>query len=310
MKNLSRRDFLQGMGVATLGAAAGIRLSLDAAPAYAQSVATGAAFYRTALGDFELTVIRDAVATIPLSTLVANAESGEVSDVLTANGFPASDQPNNFKLLLVNTGENLALFDTGLGAPQSQLMPTLELIGVAPEDISTVILSHWHPDHIGGVGGPAFPNARYVFSQTEWDFLQANSGNQGLQGALATLQPISESGQLEFYADGEEVLPGIQAMATPGHTPGHHGFVISSGGMSLFNTVDAIVHPVISVQRTDWHFGFDADPNQAVETRRALLDQIASENMLMFGYHFPFPGIGYVAATDEANSWRFTPFSY
>jgi glyoxylase-like metal-dependent hydrolase (beta-lactamase superfamily II) len=199
------------------------------------------------------------------------------------------------------------LFDTGLGQGFSQLMPTLELIGVSPADITTVVLSHFHPDHIGGVapdGAVAFPNAQYVFGQVEWDFL--NSG--GNEGALGTLQPVVDAGQMAYYADGDEIAPGIIAVAAPGHTPGHTGFIISSGDQVLMNTVDAIVHPVLSVQRPEWHFGFDSDPEQAISTRRNLLDRVASDNLLIFGYHFPFPGIGVIAA--EGDSWRFTPFSY
>jgi glyoxylase-like metal-dependent hydrolase (beta-lactamase superfamily II) len=307
---LSRRNFFKGAAAAS-AAAMGVKLLVDAPAAAAQGVPTSAAFYRTTLGDFEVTVIRDAVSSLPLERLVANADAEAVNELLAENGFPTGEQPNNFKQMLVNTGENLILFDTGLGSENSQLIPTLELMGVAPGDINMVVISHFHPDHIGGVapgGEVAFPNAMYMMPQAEWDFL--NSDTDAFSGPLSTLQPVTDAGMMSYFSDGEEIAPGVQAVAAPGHTPGHHGFLISSGEQSLMNVVDAIIHPVISTQRTDWAFGFDANPEQATETRRALLDRIASENLMMFGYHFPFPGIGYVAATDEENTWRFTPSSY
>lgn len=311
--SLSRRNFIKGMGLGAASTALGVNILMDTPKAAAQTVPTSAAFYRTSLGDFEITVIRDAVSALPLERLVANAEAEEVNELLTANGFAAGEQPNNFKQMLVNTGDNLVLFDTGLGSDASQLIPTMELLGVSPADINIVAISHFHPDHIGGVapgGEIAFPNATYVMAQAEWDVLNSDPESDFFAGALATLQPLVDAGVLEYFNTGDELVPGIESVAAMGHTPGHHGFLITSGDAGLLNTVDAIIHPVISTQRTDWHFSFDAIPDMAVETRRTLLNRIATENLLMFGYHFPFPGIGVVAATDEENTWRFTPTSY
>lgn len=311
---ISRRNFLKGMGIGALGAAAGVKLTVDALPAYAQSVAQAAAFYQTTLGDFQVTVIRDLVASLPVSTLVSNASETEVNELLSANSFPGgSELPNNIKVMLVNTGDNLVLLDTGLGAAANgQLIPTLELIGIAPGDITHVLISHFHPDHINGVavdGAPAFPNAMYMMAQAEYDLITSDPASDFFSGAVATLQPVVDAGIMEFYATDDELVPGISAVAAFGHTPSHHAFEVTSGGQTLLNTVDAIIHPVISVQRTDWTFGFDAIPEQAIETRRALLNRVASEGIFMYGYHFPFPGIGVVAATGE-DEFRFTPTSY
>jgi glyoxylase-like metal-dependent hydrolase (beta-lactamase superfamily II) len=312
---LSRREFMKGLALTTMGAAAGAKLVASPMTVAAQSAAAAASFYRMSLGSFELTVIRDGLGALPVSTLAANAESGEISDLLAANGIGAGDTlPNNFKILVVNTGSDLVVFDTGRGAAaDGQLLPTLALLGIEPGDVSTVVLSHWHGDHVGGVsidGAPAFPGAQYLMTRGDYDLLQSDPSNQGFAGALAALQPVMDAGSLEFYNAGDEILTGINAVAAPGHTPGHSAFMISSDGQSLLNTVDAIIHPVISVQRTGWHFGFDADRDQAVATRRSLLERIAGDNLLMFGYHFPFPGIGVVGAADEADTFRFTPFSY
>lgn len=309
----SRREFLKASALGVAGSAVGVRLAALPARAAAQDVPIGSAFYRTTLGDFEVTVIRDGVAALPAERLAANAAPEDINALLQNAGFPTGEQPNNFKQLLLKTADSLVLFDTGRGAPDSQLIATLQLIGAAPEAITHVILSHWHPDHIGGVasnGAPAFPNAQYLMAQGEWDLLNSDASNSGFSGALATLSPVTDAGLLDFFNADEEIISGVTSVSAPGHTPSHSAFLITSGDRGLLNTVDAIIHPVISVQRTDWHFGFDANPDQAVETRRTLLDRIASENLMMFGYHFPFPGIGYVAAADEENTWRFTMASY
>lgn len=309
----SRRNFLKGMGIGAGMAASGVNLLTYAPTASAQSVATSSAYYRTTLGDFELTVIRDGVSSLDLGTLVANAEADAVNEVLSGANFPTGTQPNNFKQLLVNTGDALVLFDTGLGDENSQLMPTLEAIGVAPGDITNVVITHWHPDHIGGVapgGEIAFPNASYHMAQAEWDNLNSDSENQGFQGALSTLQPVVDAGAMQYFEQGSELLPGITPIAAPGHTAGHTAVELTSGDMTMVNVVDAIVHPVVSTRRPDWFFGFDSNPEQAVETRRALLSRMADEGVLMFGYHFPFPGIGVVSALDEDDSYQFTPLSY
>jgi glyoxylase-like metal-dependent hydrolase (beta-lactamase superfamily II) len=318
MRNhLSRRDLFKGFGAGALSAALGVHLTLDTSRAQAQETAPLTAVYQTTLGAFDVTVVRDGLASLGIGTLVANAEAEEVNELLAANGLPGGESvPNNFKIMIVNTGSDLVVFDTGLGPGSGvggQLLPALERVGIAPGDVTTVVLSHWHPDHLGGAavdGAPAFPSARYLISQTEFDLLQSDEQNGGFQTALGNLQPIMDADLLGFYNDGDTIVDGIEAVAAPGHTPGHHAFLISSDGAALLNTVDAIIHPVVSTQQTGWYFGFDADPEQAVETRRALLDRIASEDLLMFGYHFPFPGIGVVAAMDEENSYRFTPLSY
>lgn len=319
-KNLvTRRDLLKGAGIGALGLGLGAKLTVE--PAAAQMEPMLGAVYSMPLGDFEVTVIRDGNSAITPDRLAVNADVEEVTALLAANGFPTGELRNVFKPMLVNTGDNLVLIDTGLGAGSGaggQLFPTLELIGVSLEDINTVAITHWHPDHIGGIlvdGSPAFPNATYMFPQVEWDFVQSvPTGNDGLDetltGIAENFQIVMDNAELTFFASDEELVPGIQAIASFGHTPGHHAFHISSGDAGLLNVGDAIANPVVSVQRTDWHFGFDADGETAVESRRMLLERANSDGHLLFSYHFPFPGIGYVGVGDEENSWRFNAASY
>lgn len=320
----SRRQVLKGMSAGALGLGLGMSLSLNQQAAQAQGEMAvdpaKLAVFTFAVGDFEITVIRDAVLEIPAANFAVNAEESTVMELLEANGYPSDRTLGIVQNMVVNTGDGIVLFDTGFGTTNpvgGNLIPTMELLGMSPDDVDTVILSHFHPDHINGVaadGAPLYPNAMYLLSQPEWDVIQsAPTGNADfdgfLEGVSATLQPLVDADQLGFYSAEEEIVGGIQAVAAHGHTPGHMGHLIASGGQQLLNIVDAIPHPVITFERPDWHFSFDADPDMAVETRRALLNRAADEDLLIAGYHLPFPGIGHVAnAGDDA--FRFVPLGY
>ncbi len=311
MMTLSRRNFLKGLGVgaAAVGAPFGLY------PALAQTMPTTgtvSAFSRFNIGEFEITAIQDGTSQFETAIYGANAGEGEIDALLAANNLPTGTANSTFNVTLVNTGEQLILLDTGLGAASApnggRLIPTLELLGIAPGDINAVILSHFHPDHINGVGDgstAAFPNATYYFPQVEWDFLQEVQSNVEMAAtALGLLQPMSDNDQLALYAAEAEIVPGIQAVAAPGHTPGHSALLIASGGNQLLNMVDAVLHPVVTFQRPDWYPGFDADGALGVETRIALLGRAADEQLQVMGYHFPFPGTGYVVR--DGDVFRFT----
>lgn len=312
MNKISRRSFLKGAGALSVGLIAwsGVR------PAFAQTAPSGSAvtaLTRFNVGDFEVTVLQDAVFPLDAAILGANAAEGEVDALLAASNLPTGSVSATVNVLLVNTGDQLVLLDTGNGAAAGgKLLPTLELIGVAPEDINAVILSHFHPDHINGVsagGAPVFPNAAYYFPQAEWDFMQNAPADspaaQTIQAATAQLQPVIDAGNLNYYAADAEIIPGISSVAAPGHSPGHSALLIQSGEAQLLNIVDTAINAVVSLARPDFAAAFDAIPEQAAESRRAVLGRAAEEGLQIFGYHFPFPGIGYVSADGDA--FRFTP---
>lgn len=311
VSKLSRRDWLKGIGAGaiSLGAAGALRVT----PTMAQAAPTGqsvSAFARFKVGEFELTVIQDLPGALDPNIFGVNAGEGEIAALLQANNIPVGETiSGSFNVTLLNTGDSLALLDTGLSAQNGgKLMATLDLLGVKPEDIDSVVLSHFHPDHVNGVSdgsAVSFPNAMYYFPQPEWDFLQGVEGNDTVTNATTRMQPVMAADQLQFYAAEAEIIPGVQAVAAYGHSPGHMALLVASGGSQLLNIVDAAIQPVLSLQRPDWFAAFDADGPMASESRKALLGRAADEQIQVFGYHFAFPGVGYVMR--DGDGFRFNP---
>jgi glyoxylase-like metal-dependent hydrolase (beta-lactamase superfamily II) len=222
--------------------------------------------------------------------------------------------------VLIDTGQHRVLVDTGEGKLEltaGKLIPNLRAEGIAPEDIDTVIITHAHPDHIGGnidsQGRPAFPNARYFMLRSEWDFWSSNptltsldisAGDKELiiKRAHDYLQPIQN--QLDLVANEEEIVPGVRALGAPGHTPGHMAVSVASNNKELLCLGDLVIHPV-HLEHPDWYIKYDLDPEQVVATRRRLLNRAASQQALLQAYHFPFPGLGYV--TSKGLGWQWQP---
>ena len=218
--------------------------------------------------------------------------------------------------MLVNLGNQLVLIDTGAGPFLSEtfgkLLDTLEVLGVEPGAIDTVIISHWHPDHVGAAsvnGEVTFPNAQYYLSQTEWEFVQdfpPDSPHIDMFEAFeVAIQPVIDNGQLAFYGDGEEVVGGVRAMRAPGHTPGHHIFSVGSNGEEILLIKDTADNFLVPLMHPEWGFFFDHDVDLASETRREVFGRVADEGRQIVGYHFPFPGVGYVVREDTG--FRFVP---
>jgi glyoxylase-like metal-dependent hydrolase (beta-lactamase superfamily II) len=318
-KSFSRRGFLKMFGIAAAGVGVS-RLGIASQAARAQSTPTFGSFYRFTLGDFELTAIQDGFGITEPSFVAVNAPEDAV-EILEDINVPSAAVPVTINCLLVNTGDRLILLDTGTDSIPNPaisqagfLNPTLELIGVAREDVTDVVISHFHPDHVAGITGAEglyFPNAMHYLSQPEYDFIQTTTGNADFDALIGLantmLAPAIAADQFQTYNDGDEVVPGIQAILTPGHSLGHSSFLINSGSESLMSVVDAAIHQEISVRRPDFHMVFDAIPELAVETRRALLQRIADEQLRVFGYHFTFPGLGYIDT--DGDGFRFVPQS-
>jgi glyoxylase-like metal-dependent hydrolase (beta-lactamase superfamily II) len=283
--------------------------------------------YRFKLGTFECMAVSDGTFTYtppnfppPATFLFANAPKERLEQVLREHNLQLEqwvEWISPYICLLVNTGKHLVLVDTGaggLGPNTGKLLQNLRAGGITPEDIDTIILTHGHPDHIGGntnaEGKPAFPNARFVMWKDEWDFwnsdlagLKVDEHTRELLSMLArkNLPPIQS--QLDLIDHEAEIVPGIQAIAAPGHTPAHMALAISSGIERLLCISDAVLHP-IHLEQPDWHAAIEFAPQQVVTTRRQLLKRAETEKALVLAFHFPFPGLGHVIQREEGWQWK------
>ena len=275
-------------------------------------------FYRFQLGEFEVSTILDGVVQReePHKIFGVDQAPEEVASLAEANFLPPDKIENGYSPVLVNTGAEVILFDTGNGPERRPgrggLRAKLTEAGVAPEQVDVVVLTHFHPDHVGGLfeeDGPAFPNARYVAARAEFDFWRANPETRGAdykQFLERTAFAVAEN--MTFLDDGQDVSGGVTLMAAHGHTPGHSVFHIESAGRRLMICADACNHYVLSLQRPDWHVRFDMDKTAAGATRKRLLDMIATDRIPFTGYHMPFPAVGYVDRAGDG--YRYVPTSY
>lgn len=304
---LSRRNLIKGLGIGALGAT-GFGLHSSTAQAHNQASVQAAGLLgleRLTVGDVDITVIKDASLELEAAAFGGGAPEGAVGELLGTYNLPSESVTASINVLLLSSGGELTLIDAGNG---SNLLPSLKAIGVSPAAVTTVILTHWHPDHINGVsadGALNFPNAAHHFPRRDWNFLQASAAqDETIQGALDKIQPAEEVGVLELYESDQELVPGLTTLAALGHTPGHHALRLSSGGDELMLMADTANHPVVALQHPEWSFGFDNDPEQATATRRELYGRAADEGVQVFAYHFGFPGFGYVAR--DGDGFRFT----
>ncbi len=303
--NLTRR--------AALGAAAALPFASAATPllaAGAETRANSTIARSFQLGDFTVTTLLDG--SLPrdgAQEIFGGGASDEEFAKVSAENFISPDVAQFFFTpTLVNTGSELILFDTGLG--QGGIQAALADAGVTPDQINVVVLTHMHPDHIGGMttnDAPTFSNARYVTAAPEYDFWSAQeAGNRVGDLVAAKVTPLAE--KMSFIEDGGDVASGVTAMATFGHTPGHMVYHLESNGQRLILTADLANHYVWSFAHPEWEVRFDMDKAAATESRRKILGLLAADKVPMIGYHMPFPGAGYVET--RGDGFRFVPVSY
>jgi glyoxylase-like metal-dependent hydrolase (beta-lactamase superfamily II) len=322
MTELTRRSALAGAAAATLAPLTAPSAAQAAAPMSGQQ-APG--FYRFKVGSYELTVLLDGVRPVKLdNSPIRNAKLDEVKAVLAASHLPTDTLGFYFHPMVVNTGSKLVLIDTGNGPGSRQggtgrLPDNLAAAGIDPKTIDVVIISHFHGDHISGLrtadGALAFPNAEIMVPAKEWAYW-SDEGNasRAPQGQQATFQntkrifgPVAD--KITKYEWGKELVPGITARDTNGHTPGHTSFLISSGSGSVLYQADVTAgYAPLQFHNPDWLVGGDQDATQAVATRRKLYDQLAADKMLMSGYHIPFPSLGYIEKA--GTGYRFVPAAW
>ncbi|MEM8791618.1 MAG: MBL fold metallo-hydrolase [Pseudomonadota bacterium] len=275
--------------------------------------------YRFKIGAFEVTTILDGAVQLPGPHPVfgGNATAEEVQALAKANLLPPDQLEIPFTVTLVNTGNELILLDTGNGEITERrpnagnLLARLGDAGYSPDQIDHVAITHFHPDHIGGLmegGKPAFPNAKYVMAAAEYDFWSPASQAESRVGKMVQANVVPFAEKTTFIKPGDSVVSGIEAVDTSGHTPGHLAYHIENNGARLMLTGDIANHYVIALQRPDWHVKFDMDKEAAVVARKKAFGMIAADKIPFVGYHMPAPAVGYVEAMGEG--FRYIPASY
>ncbi|MFY2823591.1 MBL fold metallo-hydrolase [Ruegeria sp. MALMAid1280] len=303
--NLTRR--------AALGSAATLPFAAAATPllaAGAEAKANTTIAKSFTLGDFTVTTLLDG--SLPregAKEIFGGGASDEDFAKVSAENFISPDVAQFFFTpTLVNTGSELVLFDTGLG--KGGIQAALADAGVTPEQINVVVITHMHPDHIGGMttdDAPTFPNARYVTASPEYDFWAAqDAGNRVGDLVAAKVTPLAE--KMTFIEDGGAVASGITAVAAYGHTPGHTVYHLESNGQRLVLAADLANHYVWSFAHPEWEVRFDMDKAAATASRRDVLGMLAADKVPMIGYHLPFPAAGFVET--RGDGFRFVPVSY
>ncbi len=290
-------------GAATIPFAATVAGSASAQPAMQDAQVPRV--YRVMLGDFEVNVLMAGTATRedPHSIFGLNVSDETFQQVSDDAMIPTDKAQFFFTPTLVNTGAELILFDTGL-APDA-IVAAVEAAGYSAEDVTHVVITHMHGDHVGGLtggDGPTFANAQHVTGQQEYDHW-SSTDSDAFANKIAPLED-----QFTFIGDDESIASGVTSMLAPGHTPGHMCFMLESGDQKLLLAADLANHYVWSLAYPDWEVSFDSDKAQAAETRRKVLGMLAEEKIPFIGYHMPFPAVGFVETREDG--FRYVPHSY
>ncbi len=302
---------------------------MAAAPAFTMPMAARAqlgapsgdnpSFFRFSVGDIRLTILSDGYFTVPTETLGVNADPATVQDFLTSHFLPAHQGYSHTNHLLIESGDATVLVDVGSGTrvfeTTGRLFESMDAAGVDPYDVTHVVITHAHPDHLWGIRDdfdePIIPDAEYIIGQTEYDYWMQDglvnqvpeSDQQFVVGAVNSLN--ADGLEWTMAGDDYEVTAGVRLVSTPGHTPGHMSVMIESEGKTLVALGDAMTHAYTNFAHPEWYIDRDQDGDLAVSTRRRLLDMAASDRIAILGYHFPFPGVGHVQRA--GNAYRFIP---
>lgn len=259
------------------------------------------------LGPMRLDTLSDGHLVLPGEFMLGDVSAEDKAALMAKYAIPAQfESPCNITLL--RDGTNTVIFDVGSGPDfmptAGKLSEALDALGVASEDVTHVVFTHAHPDHLWGVlddlDEPIFANARHLMGAKEhayWtDPATADSIGDARRtfaaGALRRLQTLGD--RVETFEDGQEVLPGVGAMATYGHTPGHMAFRVEQGNSMALIVGDAIGNATLAFGEPARHSGADQDGEKGAKTRSGLMAYLADKGLPMVGYHLPEGGIGRV----------------
>ena len=320
MSDVTRRGVMAGAATASAAAMMGQFSWSSSARAEAPQVGKQAAsFYRYKVGDAEVTVVSDGVTRIKLPpTFVANVDTAEVKKALAANFYDTETFNNNYTPIVVNTGKNLVVIDTGTGeaafnqskGSNGQFLTNMAAAGIDPKQVDTVIISHFHGDHVNGLlkadNTLAFPNAaiRVPGQEHKYWMDDGEMNKQTLErmtGLFKNNRRIFTNAEVakrvEPYEAGKDIVSGITSVATNGHSIGHHSHIVSSGDKSVFVQGDVTHVPYLFARNPGWHLMFDQDPQMAEATRRKVYDMLAADKMMVQAFHYPFPSAAYIEKT-------------
>lgn len=298
--------------VGAAAVAAGTFNPLSVLKGHAQAPAAApTGVFRYKFGDGEIIQVLDGVRTFPIPDgFVTNATKEQTAAALEGIYMPKGQITNSFspvvvklggKTIAIDTGNGLAAFETSKGAV-GNCQANMIAAGIDPKSVDIVIISHFHGDHIGGLKGadgkPAYPKAEIMVPATEWAFFtnEANMDKASAtnKGNFANVKKVFDGLKVTQFEAGKEVASGITAIASPGHTPGHTSFVLSSGAKRVMVQGDIALFPGVFMRNPDLKVVFDNDGDAAVATRRKIYDMASVEKLPIIGYHFPFPSAGYV----------------
>ena len=309
---------IQAVFIASVSMFAVLQPTVTQATPVAQQKTQAPGFYRMMLGNVEVTALYDGY--VPIEAKLLKGISAQDAQTLLARMFLA-DAPavqtavNGY---LINTGKNLILVDAGtaqcFGPTLGNMLNNLRAAGYDPAQVDTVLLTHLHGDHACGLtkeGKAAFLNATVYVSKTEADFWLnpkvAAKATPELQGYFKMSQdavaPYVAAKKLKTYKMGDKLVEGVEVVSTPGHTPGHTSYLISSNKESILLWGDIVHSHAVQFIRPEVAIEFDVDSQQAVATRKKILKQVAADKLWVGGAHLPFPGLGHVRAEKEGYSW-------
>lgn len=284
-----------------------LAMSFGVTPAEAGN-APAPGVFRLKVGDFEVVALKDTESQRPLDKLISNPE-----EIAKAGVKPEDPTTLRVNAFLVNTGNSLVMIDSGNGGSIGQTVANLKAAGYAPEQVGTVLLTHLHGDHVGGMladGKPTFPKARVLVEKREADFWidpereKTDSRRAGMLKARESLAPYEQAGRLTRFEGARELAPGITAVPAYGHTPGHTAFLLESKGRKLLVWGDIMHVQQLQLPNPDVSLVFDVNADEARETRKAFLAKAAAEGTEIAGMHMAWPGIGHIRKNGAGYAWE------
>ncbi|MBW9091518.1 MBL fold metallo-hydrolase [Rhizobium wenxiniae] len=312
------------MLTAAAAGASSLMLGSAIGPVHAQAPSAVAAgntgYYRFSIGEISATVLSDGVIGGPPRIYASDATEAELQEVLRRAFLPRDHLTLNLNTLLIEVGGRRVLLEAGAGQTMGpnggRIFQNLSAIGLSAADIDAIVVSHTHPDHVGNLrgadGGRAFPNATVYAPRADWEFFISNDPDLSYMPVpedfrrrfgAAIKQSVAPLGKaVELYDAGAEILPGLNTIAAYGHTPGMATFLVHSGNEQLLLTADLAYHPVVNVNNS-WRPGPDRDKDTALASRRRIFDMAATDRVPVLGFHYPFPGLGYMLKTDTGYAW-------